>query len=440
MKPSEAFHTIADGFADNVRVRHDRPRRPMRKRKALAIVGIVLLVSTLALPVVAAFAKTGKWKLSGQNSTGQYVWDFIDDETGKSVKQVKSGTADVSSVATKTPDGYTDGTTKHDSKDNDKLKEEEEDAQTADYNGVLDFLISSILRPFYNAAAKSEADAFKRDVDIATSGMSDLTKSLPRAGKTGRFTTANKGGANMPMHELIGYTMIVYDSIKPIGATILAILCAVQLVRLIRPPESGPNTPYMEQFIWLFIQFALMKVMFDNSMDITAALFNSIADVTSKVAGTPEAFNASGIYDALVKFGEAHTGIGDVFVLVIIVGLVGVVLSWIMNAVVYVASYLRWFQLFVYLPFAPLAFGCLGLDESRHFFWGYLRSIMGAALGFLITVIILKSLPSVFTSTFATWSQGDVSDLSFANVLGIQIMYIYALTHAGSWAHEIIGG
>lgn len=318
---------------------------------------------------------------------------------------------------------------------------------TSSFDAVADFILDSIFKPILDAAIGVEAGVLSAACNLVTMELPSLAKSIPTDAHGSLTAVAGQAnvGSGIPMGGIIGFVETCYDGIRPLGATFLAVLFGLQILRVVREGEQGPGqVPYVERFGWLFLRFAVIKVFFDRSMDVTVGIFNAFSSVSVAVAGND---SSTDYYDMIKNAMSAtmanEATIGTLFLLVILIGIVMLLLSLVLTVMMYVAAYARWLQLFVMLPFAPLAFASLASDETRHFFWGYLRTIVGCALAFLITIIIARSFPVVLASTLSSpdLTNGPLAALGgVIGLAGVMSLYILALAKSGSWAQAVLGG
>lgn len=318
---------------------------------------------------------------------------------------------------------------------------------TASFDGVGDFILRSIFKPILDASIGVEAAVLSGCCTIVTQDLPALAKSIPTDSSHSLAAVASQRGvgSGIPMGGILGFLKTCYDGIRPLAATFLAVLFGLQVLRVVREGEQGPGqVPYIERFGWLFLRFAVIKVFFDRSMDVTVGIFNAFSSVSSAVAGND---GIADYYDmiksAMSSTMASEATLGMLFLLVILIGLAMLLLSVVLSVMMYVATYARWLELFVMLPFAPLAFASLASDETRHFFWGYLRTIVGCAMAFLMTIIIARSFPAVLASTLSSpdLTNGPLAGLgAVIGLTGVMFLYIFALAKSGSWAQAVLGG
>ncbi|MCI6547759.1 MAG: type IV secretion system protein [Coriobacteriaceae bacterium] len=318
---------------------------------------------------------------------------------------------------------------------------------TSSFDAVADFILNTIFKPILDAAIGVEAGVLSGCCTLVTKDLPSLAKSIPTDSSQSFTAVASQSGigSGIPMGGIIGFVKTCYDGIRPLGATFLAVLFGLQALRVVREGEQGPGqVPYVERFGWLFLRFGIVKVFFDRSMDVTVGVFNAFSSVSAAVAGNDDLTDYYDMIKNAMSSSMANEAtLGMLFLLVILVGLVLLLLSAVLSVMMYVATYARWLELFVMLPFAPLAFATLASDETRHFFWGYLRTIVGCAMAFLITIIIARSFPVVLASTLSSPDlvSGPLAGLGgVIGLAGVMFLYIFALAKSGSWAQAVLGG
>ncbi len=293
---------------------------------------------------------------------------------------------------------------------------------------------------------------------VAVSSIPQVAHKIPvnGDGMVQNFTTNGATDAateaGIPMASLFGYAIKVFNTLKPLCYTILAVIILISMVRELQKPGNGPsNVPYAENIFWIWFKFAILKFLMDRSMDITVAIFNTIADVTVKLGAlAPKstditqkvkdnliacAVGGKG-QDALQKFMDGWN-FGMLFSLFAIYALVGLIVAVLLYVTVYLSSYGRWMQLFVILPLAPIFFALAGLDETKQMFWHYVKEIVASSLAFLMTVVVLLSLPDSMGNFATSFSSNAMGFLSF---IGIEALYVFVLRGVGGWAHDLVGG
>lgn len=257
------------------------------------------------------------------------------------------------------------------------------------------------------------------------------------SGFSGNASALLAADSSLPLKEVLVYVVEIYNVIKPACYTILGLVFAIQFVKIIQQPDNPTGgVPYVEKFAWMWIKFAVLKLLLDNSIDISVAIFNFFASLGKLIADAGP-FSSDDI-EATVRTtltnNFSNTQLGGEMVNLIFL-FFGLIIVFIVALLIFVSVYGRWLQIFIYLPFAPLFFALLGEDETKQMFWSYIRSIAGAGLAMVITIIIVRSLPAILTIS----TLGD-SRLGTIGIWGSEILIGWAVMHAGQWAHDMIGG
>lgn len=257
------------------------------------------------------------------------------------------------------------------------------------------------------------------------------------SGFSGNASALLAADSSLPLKEVLVYVVEIYNVIKPVCYTILGLVFAIQFVKIIQQPDNPTGgVPYVEKFAWMWIKFAVLKLLLDNSIDISVAIFNFFASLGKLIADAGP-FSSDDI-EATVRTtltnNFSNTQLGGEMVNLIFL-FFGLIIVFIVALLIFVSVYGRWLQIFIYLPFAPLFFALLGEDETKQMFWSYIRSIAGAGLAMVITIIIVRSLPAILTIS----TLGD-SRLGTIGIWGSEILIGWAVMHAGQWAHDMIGG
>ena len=257
------------------------------------------------------------------------------------------------------------------------------------------------------------------------------------SGFSGNASALLAADSSLPLKEVLVYVVEIYNVIKPVCYTILGLVFAIKFVKIIQQPDNPTGgVPYVEKFAWMWIKFAVLKLLLDNSIDISVAIFNFFASLGKLIADAGP-FSSDDI-EATVRTtltnNFSNTQLGGEMVNLIFL-FFGLIIVFIVALLIFVSVYGRWLQIFIYLPFAPLFFALLGEDETKQMFWSYIRSIAGAGLAMVITIIIVRSLPAILTIS----TLGD-SRLGTIGIWGSEILIGWAVMHAGQWAHDMIGG
>lgn len=310
---------------------------------------------------------------------------------------------------------------------------------------LVDNIGNFILTPFRDAMI----DVIAGEIST-TSGLADILlepakHTIPLTGGetgtlsgfSGNASALLAADSSLPLKEVLVYVVEIYNVIKPVCYTILGLVFAIQFVKIIQQPDNPTGgVPYVEKFAWMWIKFAVLKLLLDNSIDISVAIFNFFASLGKLIADAGP-FSSDDI-EATVRTtltnNFSNTQLGGEMVNLIFL-FFGLIIVFIVALLIFVSVYGRWLQIFIYLPFAPLFFALLGEDETKQMFWSYIRSIAGAGLAMVITIIIVRSLPAILTIS----TLGD-SRLGTIGIWGSEILIGWAVMHAGQWAHDMIGG
>lgn len=313
-----------------------------------------------------------------------------------------------------------------------------------------------------SALADFAADAMLQAVVFASGMAADLGHAIPTsAGHTVSEWTMEQASqsaaeSGIPLSGAFGFVIVAFNAIRPLCYTILAAVILVSMVREVqRADRPNASVPYVERLAWLWIKFWVLRTLVDKSLDITVNVFNLLADVAAAIASAlPDQAMAAKeqISGAITGSVLSMLGIGDssqitsemfgsIFAMLVVVLLLGFLVSLVLVLQTYVATYARWLQLFVMLPFAPLALAFAGLEETRSIAMGYARSIVSAGVAFVVTAVILVSMPSVMGPALSdSIAQSGAGFLGALPVFGIQVLYIFALRQAGGWAKAVVGG
>jgi hypothetical protein len=291
---------------------------------------------------------------------------------------------------------------------------------------------NGFLQPFADGIKNVYASAIDQIADTASQGFDLLNKQIPHNAKTGEF---NKNGTDV---TLSGFGVVVSgctNAFATISYQILGIVFGIQFIKEIQRPDNGPgNVPYVERFAMLWVKFSILKILVDNSLNLSISVFNTIQGLVNKIPtyGAGSTFTSDNAIKIIQSLNPGTVMLNIVILLIAYLG------ALVLATIIYVAVYGRWVQLWVYLCFSPIFFSFAGLDETRPMFMSYIKSIMGCALAFVITAILLKSISPVMGGIFT--ESVNTGHNSLGGLLGIEFLFALSLLKCGSWAHDLIGG
>lgn len=329
--------------------------------------------------------------------------------------------------------------------------------------GLLDFgkALAQWAYSVLAAIADFIAGAMLQAVTFASGMAADLGHAIPTSadhtvsGWTMTEASQHASESGIPLSGAFGFVIVAYNALRPLSYTVLATVILIEMVREVqRSDRPNASVPYVEKIAWLWVRFWVLKTLVDKSLDITVNVFNLLADVArAVVSALPEqamaareevsgAITGSVLQGLGIESSDKITGdmFGSIFAMLIVVLVVGFLVSLALCLQTYVSACARWLQLFVMLPFAPLALAFAGLEETRPMAMGYARSILAAGMAFVVTAVILVSMPSVMGPALSdSISRAGTGFLGALPVFGVQVLYIFALRQAGSWARAAIG-
>ena len=309
---------------------------------------------------------------------------------------------------------------------------------------LVDNIGNFMLTPFRDAMIDTIAGHISSTSRLADMMLEPAKHTIPLtdgathtlSGFSGNESALLAADSSLPLKEVLVYVVKIYNVIKPICYTILGLVFAIQFVKIIQQPDNPTGgVPYVEKFAWMWIKFAVLKLLLDNSIDISVAIFNFFAEIGKRIAdvGPFSSDDIEATVRTTLENNFSNTQLGGEMVNLIFL-FFGLIVVFIVAILIFVSVYGRWLQIFIYLPFAPLFFAFLGEDETKQMFWSYVRSIAGAGLAMVITIILVRSLPAILTIS----TLGD-SRLGTIGIWGSEILLGWAVMHAGQWAHDMIG-
>lgn len=239
----------------------------------------------------------------------------------------------------------------------------------------------------------------------------------------------------------------ICSSISSVSYTILAIVFLFKTVQVVQQPDnSASGLPYVERVGWLGVQFSLFKWAIDHSYELSGQMFNVInAAVTAPAYAATVALGQADVASwsegkeitALLLSAIGANAVGILLCFFLMIVMCGFCLFINISARMSIIS--RFFQLFIYLVFAPLFMSFFGLQETRQMSIQYLKKILSLSMSFAITVIILKIAPVVFVNQVGkvflggNWLGDSVMCVVYA------LITITALNKSGSFASDLLG-
>lgn len=252
---------------------------------------------------------------------------------------------------------------------------------------------------------------------------------------TNSFSNLISGSTDSQGRTALDIAKAVNDTMVTTAAyAVLVIVYLVQLVRLANKFESNGVMPQVKEVIFLLLGFVIMKYIIDNSFDFATDIYDWSAALVEKLPGID-----SNPYQNVVSTdgvdmsqwtlqGNQQEWISHLLV-------AGIV--WLSTlgaeAVAYVVLYARSMQLYIYSMVAPIPLCFLGVEETRQWGMGFLKSFLALCIAGLIIGLVLILWPYFQASA-------TMSDDYGLNLLASSLLLIYALFKSGSWARDVLGG
>lgn len=247
--------------------------------------------------------------------------------------------------------------------------------------------------------------------------------------------------------------------VKGLGYSVLVIVYLVQLVRIANKFESNGVMPQVKEVIFLLLGFVIIKYLIDNSLVICEGVYTAFNELIKQLPGydpgstnvydtdlfgdfnadkdggtvtipqTDASGNVIGYTEESV-FGDSRDNwIGNMLTAVIMW-----LVSYAAQVVAYFVVFARAFQIYIYAILAPIPLSMLGVEETRSWGMGFIKSFVAACLAGVLIAMMVLLWPMCVASAMATAGSFTVKAIAICGIL------IFGLAKTGSWAREIIGG
>lgn len=242
-----------------------------------------------------------------------------------------------------------------------------------------------------------------------------------------------------------GVIAAVKTTVIILGQSILSFALLLQLVKIAQRVDGSATLPMVKEIVMLAIFFIVFSYLVNHSFDICSAAYNEIVKVIKSF------LDASVSSDAIAEIGFKEEDNVDIagYLVVVAVLLMMLIVTFIGTAIAYALVLARGIQLYVMAACSPIPFALLAFDETRQMGIGFCKNFVSVCLAGLIIAVLVTIYPGLMSD--AIQGMGVIGDdgkryISFNAIaaivpmLGVSLMYIFALFKSGSWARDIMGG
>lgn len=232
-------------------------------------------------------------------------------------------------------------------------------------------------------------------------------------------------------------THVADSVVKTCANTVLVVVILVQLVKIASQIDrNGGTLPAVRDVFQLFVFMGIFMFLVNHASELMTGLFDLIQSVGSAIDRELDAKAIDAIEMALpeMNVGEALTWL--------FLGLITYVVALAASLITRVMAYARAFTIYVLTMFSPLAFSFLGMEVTKQWGIGYIKSYIGECLSGVVMVIVLWFYPFLIVSflpgngTIAAEAAPEVA----VDILVSAIVLALLIVRSGGIAQKIIGG
>ena len=232
-------------------------------------------------------------------------------------------------------------------------------------------------------------------------------------------------------------------SIKPVAASVLALVILAQLIKIAQRVDANATMPALKEVMILFFYFVVGMYLVRHGVELVGDVYDIFR---SFIAGI-----TAGAKDVEILFDPEGMDVGSFFGVLLSSGivLVGSAIASVLANAMFLA---RAIQIYLYAAFAPLMFSFFGVDETRGWSLGFLKGFMAACLSGFIIYFSIAAFPYILTSLLST-SMSTATDTTIYVVAsgGDNSTWVLMIAAAcfslglmclksGTFAREILGG
>ena len=282
----------------------------------------------------------------------------------------------------------------------------------------MDYLFSQFV---FLASEKVSAESLFEGFSVDLKATADLVKSLADYNPT-----------------VWSYmTAITKNVMQPIGVAILAVILILEFSKMAKKIANSGGAMTFEAIAPMIVSYIMVGVVMANTTVIVEAILGLASHALTQIAGLV----ASGgqTYDTLSGLkGSGAVGKMIIGFFAMLIWLVRMVSSMMVNLMVTI----RFIQLYLMIPFAPVTLPTFLSDEWRGVAIGYLKNVMVYGIQGILIFLVVSLVPLFESAGKIAVSSGAGAGEALAIMFGslVQaILLIIALVGSQRTARSILG-
>ena len=235
---------------------------------------------------------------------------------------------------------------------------------------------------------------------------------------------------------------IIANVTGPIGLTLVSMFLILELIgRLTKDYDSQTGVGTLHMVLVVAIKLMAFKLIIDFAPMLLRLIYEYARSIILGIRSTT--FDAGEVSLLAGSAADIPNG-GGLFVVLIIL-IVALLVSSLLPIIVTILVALRFFELYIYMAFAPISLATLANEETRRVGDGFIKSFAGVALQGAILLLVVFIYPMILASLLPESPQGSYAQaqevIVFAlGVLGYCIAAIIMLFASSRLAAKITGG
>lgn len=224
---------------------------------------------------------------------------------------------------------------------------------------------------------------------------------------------------------------------QPLGVAILAVLLILEFSKMAKKIANSGGAMTIEAIAPIIVSYIMVAVVMTHTTVIVEAILAIASHMIEQVAGVVSQGGTT--YDTISGLkGSGIVGKMIVGLFAIMIWLVRVASAMVINILISI----RFIQLYLMIPFAPITLPTFLSDEWRGVGIGYLKNIMVYALQGVLIFLIVSLIPLFESASKIAVSNGAGMMESLAIMIGglVQaVLLIIALVGSQRTARSILG-
>lgn len=232
-------------------------------------------------------------------------------------------------------------------------------------------------------------------------------------------------------------TAVTEQVMRPIGVAILALILILEFSKLAKKIAESGGAMTIEAIAPMIVSFIMVGVVMANTTVIVEAILGLAGHALSRIAGVVA--QGGQTYDTLSGLkGSGTVGKMIIAFFALLIWLVRMASAAVVNLMVTI----RFIQLYLMLPFAPITLPTFLSDEWRGVGIGYLKNIMVYGIQGILIFLIMSLMPLFESAGKIAVSNGAGAGEALVIMFGsfVQaILLIIALVGSQRTARSILG-